>query len=109
MKKEEEFAEIYLKTCGFENVEFEPDGNKTPDFLCDKIAVEVRRLNYLAKKSNGKQIEIEKKAFSLINKIKSVLKKFGEWNVKPAWFLHLSFKRLLRPKTSIIKELKKKT
>jgi len=46
MNREEKIAEAYLKSSGFNNVAFEPDGNIPPDFSIDgKIAVEVRRLN----------------------------------------------------------------
>ena len=46
MNREEEITEAYLKSLGFKDVVFEPDGNITPDFSIDgRIAVEVRRLN----------------------------------------------------------------
>ena len=46
MNREEKTAEVYLKSLGFKNVVFEPDGNIPPDFSIDgRIAVEVRRLN----------------------------------------------------------------
>jgi len=46
MNREEKIAEAYLKSLGFKNVVFEPDGNIPPDFSMDgRIAVEVRRLN----------------------------------------------------------------
>ena len=46
MNAAELIAEKYLQHIGHELVEFEPDGNVTPDFLVNKrVAVEVRRLN----------------------------------------------------------------
>jgi len=46
MNREEKVADNYLKSLGYKNVIFEPDGNIPPDFSLDgKIAVEVRRLN----------------------------------------------------------------
>jgi hypothetical protein len=46
MDREEKITEAYLKSLGFKDVVFEPEGNRTPDFQIDgKIAVEVRRLN----------------------------------------------------------------
>ena len=46
MNREEKIAKVYLKSLGFKNVVFEPDGNIPPDFSIDgRIAVEVRRLN----------------------------------------------------------------
>ncbi len=44
--KDEIRAKKYLQTLNFTQVEYEPLGNVTPDFLLGKkIAVEVRRLN----------------------------------------------------------------
>ena len=46
MDQSEKVAESYLRYRGHDNIQFEPDGNRTPDFLVDNnIAVEVRRLN----------------------------------------------------------------
>jgi hypothetical protein len=46
MNREEKITETYLKSLGFKNVVFEPDGNIPPDFSIDGgIAVEARRLN----------------------------------------------------------------
>jgi hypothetical protein len=46
MKREEKITEAYLRSLGFKDVVFEPDGNISPDFSIDgRIAVEVRRLN----------------------------------------------------------------
>ena len=46
MNREEKITEDYLKSLGYKDVVFEPDGNIPPDFLIDgRIAVEVRRLN----------------------------------------------------------------
>lgn len=35
MDDSERLAENFLKEWGFKNVVFEPDGNVSPDFLCD--------------------------------------------------------------------------
>jgi len=46
MNREEQIAETYLKSLGFRDVIFEPDGNIPPDFSLDgTTGVEVRRLN----------------------------------------------------------------
>jgi hypothetical protein len=46
MDRSEQLADTYLRSLGYLNPEFEPDGNVPPDFLVEKrIAVEVRRLN----------------------------------------------------------------
>ena len=44
MNDDERVAEGYLKTLGFSSIEYEPIPNETPDFLCDGVAVEVRRV-----------------------------------------------------------------
>jgi len=46
MNRAEEIVENYLKSLGFKDIVFEPDGNIPPDFsIAGRIAVEVRRLN----------------------------------------------------------------
>ena len=46
MNKEERIVKAYLRSLGFKDIIFEPDGNIPPDFLIDsRIGVEVRRLN----------------------------------------------------------------
>jgi len=46
MTPDEEIAHRYLERLQLGEIQLEPDGNVTPDFLVDKrIAVEVRRLN----------------------------------------------------------------
>ena len=73
MKREEKIAETYFKSLGFTNIEFEPKGNRTPDFVIEnEIAIEVRRLNQF---HNGKPIE--KVQYNLIPKIVNQLESFG--------------------------------
>ena len=65
MNREEIIAEKYFKSLGYNNIKFEPNGNRTPDFaINDQIAVEVRRLN----KFHNQQ-PVEKVEFKLIPKI----------------------------------------
>ena len=46
MDESERIASEYLATLGFNDIQYEPDGNVPPDFVLNKtIAVEVRRLN----------------------------------------------------------------
>jgi len=49
MKREETVAEQFLRSLNKGVPVFEPDGNRPPDFVLDhgRIAVEVRRLNYM--------------------------------------------------------------
>lgn len=90
-KGEEIIAEKYLKSLEFKKIEFEPDGNKMPDFLCDsKIAVEVRRLNKNYKK--GKKTEgldvVEKK---LIDSVKNIISEIGSPLKNESWGIDLDF------------------
>ena len=74
--KDELRARKYLQTLQCTQVEYEPLGNVTPDFLLDKkIAVEVRRLNrnYI----DGKNlISIENLEIHLIKSIKKLIENF---------------------------------
>lgn len=46
MDRSEQRALEFLESQGFQQIEYEPDGNVPPDFLLDgRVAVEVRRLN----------------------------------------------------------------
>ena len=61
----------YLKSRGFINIVYEPDGNIPPDFTIDgQIAVEVRRLNENEKTTTGHRglEEVSKPLTALIEK-----------------------------------------
>ena len=63
MNAAERIAEKYLQHVGHELVEFEPDGNVTPDFLVNKrVAVEVRRLNQNHEDASGNTRGLEETA-----------------------------------------------
>ena len=74
MNKDEQRAETYLKSLDYENIEYEPIKNETPDFLLDnKIAVEVRRLNinYINEKiSHGIEDFVKPLEDYIVNKTK---------------------------------------
>ena len=109
MNDDEKIAETYLKTCIFDTVQYEPIRNKTPDFLCDNdIAVEVRRLNFLEKKTTGTLKGCEDSAIPMLMGIESVLKKFGEVKNKPAWWLACQFERPLMTTRDIKKTLEER-
>lgn len=47
VRNDEEKVYNFLKSKGYKNIKYEPDGNVPPDFLInEKIAVEVTRLNF---------------------------------------------------------------
>src|SRR5206468_13124046 len=75
MDKSEQIAESHLRSRGFQDIMYEPDGNVPPDFLVDgQIAVEVRRLNQNEDTPEGPR-GLEEAAIPLQAKIKP-----GAWN-----------------------------
>jgi len=92
LKREEKIAETYFKSLGFTNIEFEPKGNRTPDFGIDnEIAIEVRRLNQF---HNGKPIE--KVQYNLIPKIVNQLKSFGNGKNSKSAFVGIHYSRPIK-------------
>ena len=73
MKREEEIVQEYLEFIGFENIQYEPNGNRTPDFLINQqIAVEVRRLNQFYEEK-----PLEKVTYNLVPKVIKQIESFG--------------------------------
>ena len=92
MKREEKIAEKYFKSIGFENIEFEPKGNRTPDFSIDeKIAIEVRRLNQF---HNGRPLE--KVSYNLIPKIINQVESFGNNSHINSAFIGIRYSRPIK-------------
>ncbi|MFA9190786.1 hypothetical protein AAGV28_05320 [Flavobacterium sp. FZUC8N2.13] len=89
MKREEKTVETYFKSIGFQNIVFEPKGNRTPDFVIDeKIAIEVRRLNQFY---NG--IPIEKVKHNLLPKIISQIEAFKKESYSKSAFVGIRYTR----------------
>lgn len=86
MNREEKIAETYLKSKGFQDIQFEPDGNIPPDFFIDgEIAVEVRRLNQHYE-HNGKADALESVNFKLIPMLNKLLKSYeGEGHISSSF------------------------
>jgi len=92
LKREEKIAETYFKSLGFTNIEFEPKGNRTPDFVIEnEIAIEVRRLNQF---HNGKPIE--KVQYNLIPKIVNQLESFGNGKNSKSAFVGINYSRPIK-------------
>jgi hypothetical protein len=93
MNREENIAETYLKSLGFKDVVFEPDGNVAPDFLIDgKVAVEVRRLNqhYFTK---DKAIGLEESIIPLFELLELSFSEF-DWQYKGfSYWVSIKFHR----------------
>ena len=105
MDDNEQSADQYLRSCGFTNPVYEPDGRVPPDFRVDgEIAVEVRRLNQMHKAgAEMRGLEQVQKSFTV--KLPSLLKDLGPSAAQPSWFVSLSFRRPLRPWRQIRRRL----
>ena len=103
MNAEEKIAENYLCSLGYENIQFEPDGNVPPDFsINNSIGVEVRRLNqhFFQKDST---VGLELLEIPILDAFIEVLRSFDENFQGESFWLALYFERPLEVK---IEELK---
>ncbi len=93
MNREEKITEVYLKSLGFKNVIFEPDGNIPPDFsIDDRIAVEVRRLNqnfFTRDETQG----LEETRIPLFRLLKSSLSEFDSHYKGDSYWVSIKFRR----------------
>jgi hypothetical protein len=93
MDKSEKLAESYLQACGFTSVVYEPDGNISPDFLCDQqVAVEVRRLNQNYD-AGSRMKGLEEADIPLSKRIKKLLLSFGAPTQSQSWYVYYRFSR----------------
>lgn len=87
----------HLRSRGFTNVVYEPDGNVPPDFLINgKIAVEVRRLNQnhcVGSEAKG----LEEVAIPLWRHIQQLLGNLGAPVRGESWFVYFRFSRPVEP------------
>lgn len=94
MNREENIANVYLKSLGFKDVVFEPEGKKKfPDFRIDgNIGVEVRRLNqnYFTKNEVRGLEEVRIPLFELVE---SVLNKFDLYYKGCSYWVSIRFHR----------------
>ncbi|MFD2541635.1 hypothetical protein ACFSSB_04825 [Lacinutrix gracilariae] len=101
MKREEKIAQTYFESLGFQNIIFEPKGNRTPDFEIGKnIAIEVRRLNQFYNEK-----PIEKVAFNLIPKIVNQIESFGNGSHNSSAFIGIKYKRPINYNKKIKKKI----
>jgi hypothetical protein len=97
MDDSEQTADEYLRSCGFRDPVYEPDGRVPPDFLIKGgIAVEVRRLNQMHN-SGVETPGLEQIQRSLAGKVPFLLKDLGPSAAEDSWFVSLSFRRPLPP------------
>jgi hypothetical protein len=92
VKKEEALADRYLRSIGFVDPVFEPDGNIPPDFLCDgRIAVEVTRLNQRDAEGAG----LEEHSIPLTHRFVALLASLGPPAADGCYFVGFTFRRPL--------------
>jgi hypothetical protein len=93
MDASERLAEAYLKTLGFKEIKYEPDGNVPPDFLCDRrVAVEVRRLNQNFVGHTGPK-GLEEVSIALGKRMRKLLLSMGAPTEGKSWFVRYRFQR----------------
>jgi hypothetical protein len=99
MDRTESQALEFLRSRGFNDAVYEPDGNIPPDFACGRIAVEVRRLNQHDEFGRG----LEVSAVPLVMKFRKLLASLGP-PLTTSWFVTFQYRRpvetwrSLRPK-----------
>ncbi|WP_220793721.1 hypothetical protein, partial [Pseudomonas syringae group genomosp. 3] len=108
MDQTEELSESFLRSRGFRTVEYEPDGNIPPDFLCDsQVAVEVRRLNHHHISDEENPEALDKKGVAIWNNVKRILSDLGPPTSVRSWFVSYTIRRPIKDFKSIPRLLKK--
>lgn len=105
MNREENITEAYLKSLGFKNVVFEPDGNIPPDFSIDgRIAVEVRRLNqhfFTKDEVRG----LEECRLPLFKLLQSSLSEFNSQYKGDSYWVSIKFRRPIQEGPTVKKAI----
>ena len=97
MNDDEQTACEYLRSCGFVDPVYEPDGQVPPDFLLSgRIAVEARRLNQMHE-SDTETAGLEEISIPLAKNVAALLKDFGPPVGDCSWFVRVRFKRPFSP------------
>ena len=101
MDASERLVAAYLEAQGFHSIEFEPDGNIPPDFLCDgRVAVEVRRLDQSY--DCGRKIKsLEEVSIPLKDQISRILRSLEPAMHNQSWFVHYRFSRPIPKKRDL--------
>jgi hypothetical protein len=106
MKQEESIAFSFLSSFCVDEIIYEPNGNRTPDFsIGKKIAVEVRRLSQTIS-VDGKQSVPEELANSLVPKIEKLFSKFKRLENENGYIAAIRFERPLNPSKKLIELLR---
>jgi hypothetical protein len=105
MDSSEQTALAHIKFRGHHDIQYEPDGNVTPDFLVDgKVAVEVRRLNENERDSIGRPIGLEEVEIPFVKLLQHLFRSC-EVATSSRWWVDVSFRRPLPLKDELKKQV----
>jgi hypothetical protein len=108
MDAAEMLSKAFLRSQGFNTVEYEPDGNIPPDFLCDgRVAVEVRRLNHHFEADGENPESLDKKGIAIWNTVKGILGEIGPPTSGQSWWVCYTVRRPIKGYKDIPALLKK--
>ena len=108
MDAAEMLSKAFLRSQGFNTVEYEPDGNIPPDFLCDGgVAVEVRRLNHHFDADGESPESLDKKGVAIWNTVKGILREIGPPVSGRSWWVCYTVRRPIKVYKDIPALLKK--
>ena len=106
MNDSEMIAYSYLVGKEFQTIQFEPRGQRTPDFLVNgSIAVEVRRLNQ-HHSHEGISRGLEEVSIPLQMRLRRLLLSFGPPIQGQSWFVNYRFRRPLPKPGKLIADLR---
>lgn len=98
MDASEELVHQYLKSLGYVDVRYEPDGNVPPDFLIDgRIAVEVRRLNQNVTCEDGRAEGLEEVFIPFWQRMYNYLPTVAKSINGESWYVSIDISRPLEP------------
>jgi hypothetical protein len=108
MDNEEKLVQNYLTNNFSKVIAYEPDGNKSPDFILgEEIAIEVRRLNqnfFHDNKAEG----LEELNFPLFDAFRETLGSFGKQESDTSYLVGIIYKRPLDNIHEIKEQIKQK-
>ena len=105
MNREELLAKGYLELLKLDTLEFEPDGNVTPDFLLNgDIAVEVTRLNEHIE-IQGKLKRLDDESPSIIAYLKNIIKSYNAKFYDANFYVEISIRQPFGDRKKLKKKL----
>lgn len=94
MDSSERIVNHYLRSKGYSDIVYEPDGNVPPDFLVNgRIAIEVRRLNQNVISVDGSVEGIEESFVPIWQALKRYLPTLGPAVCGESWFVSIDMRR----------------